>query len=289
MSIKSLNLASICMTSTEDRERNVEEALHWVAQAAKRGADWVLLPEVFAYHGGYDRIHAMGEVEGGALSERLAKTAKQHKICLFAGSFGEQAAAGEMSEADETGRLGHRRVFNTAYVFDRQGQRVAKYRKTHLFNLYNAKGEATHCESDGFLAGDEAVSFDLDGFRVGLGICYDLRFPGYFERLAKDKPTDIIVLPSAFTMLTGMDHWELLLRARAVEQQSYMFASNQVGDHGRGRMSYGHSMIVDPWGYVLANTGGVPGVALAEASHERIKAVRDRLPALANRRPEIYE
>jgi predicted amidohydrolase len=289
MSVESLNLASICMTSTDDRERNIEEALHWVAKAATRGADWVLLPEVFAYHGAYDKIHAMGEVEGGALSDRLAAAARLHKVCLFAGSYGEQAAPGEVSEADEKGRLGHRRVFNTSYVFDRQGQQVAKYRKTHLFNLLSPKGDALYCESDGFMAGDEPVSFDLDGFRVGLGICYDLRFPAYFERLAKDSPLDIIVLPSAFTLQTGMDHWELLLRARAVEQQAYMFAANQTGDHGRGRMSYGHSMIIDPWGYVLANTGGIPGVAVAEAQKSRIQAVRDRLPALRNRRPEIYE
>lgn len=286
---ESLILASICMTSTDNREKNIEEALHWVAKAAARGADWVLLPEVFAYHGSYDRIHEMGEVEGGSLSQRLAAAAREHKICLFAGSFGEQAAPGEMDEAEEKGRLGHRRVYNTSYVFDRQGQRVAKYRKTHLFNLYSPQGEALYCESDGFLAGDEPVTFDLDGFRVGLGICYDLRFPSYFERLAKDQPLDIIVLPSAFTLHTGMDHWELLLRARAVEQQAYMFASNQTGEHGRGRSSYGHSMIVDPWGYVLANTGSVPGIALAEAHKDRIQAVRARLPALRNRRPEIYE
>ena len=99
----------------------------------------------------------------------------------------------------------------------------------------------------------------------------------------------MILLPSAFTTQTGMDHWELLIRARAVEQQAYMFTANQVGDHGRGKSSYGHSMIVDPWGYVLANTGAVQGVALAEISHERIKSVRARLPALKNRRPEIYE
>jgi len=289
MSKESLLLASICMTSTDDRERNIDEAVLQVESAAARGADWVLLPEIFAYHGSYDKIHAMGEPEGGPLTDRLAALARKNKICLFAGSFGEQPGAGELSETDQLGRLGHRRVFNTCYVFDRQGQRVAKYRKTHLFNLYDHQGEALYCESDGFLAGDEAVSFDLDGFRVGLGICYDLRFPEYFVRLAKDKALDMIVLPSAFTLQTGMDHWELLLRARAVEQQCYVFASNQVGDHGRGRSSYGHSMIIDPWGYVLANTGGTPGLALAEAHRSRIQAVRNRLPALSNRRPELYE
>ncbi len=289
MSKESLLLASICMTSTDDRERNINEAVLQVENAAARGADWVLLPEIFAYHGSYDKIHAMGEPEGGPLTDRLAALARKNKICLFAGSFGEQPKEGELSETEQLGRLGYRRVFNTCYVFDRQGQRVAKYRKTHLFNLYDHQGQALYCESDGFLAGDEAVSFDLDGFRVGLGICYDLRFPEYFVRLAHEKALDVIVLPSAFTLQTGMDHWELLLRARAVERQCYVFASNQVGDHGRGRASYGHSMIIDPWGYVLANTGGTPGVALAEAHRSRIQAVRDRLPALSNRRPELYE
>ncbi len=284
-----LILASVCMNSTDDKQRNIEEAFKWITQAAERGADWVLLPEVFAFHGSYEHIYNKGESLKGELLQRLSETARQFKICLFAGSFGEQPGEDEFSEEKLKGRLGHKRVFNSTFVFDRQGQQVARYRKTHLFNLFGEKGQPLYCESDGFLAGDKLVSFELEGFRVGMAICYDLRFPAFFEKLASAKALDVIVLPSAFTMQTGMDHWELLLRARAVEQQSYVFASNQVGNHGGSKNSYGHSMIVDPWGYVLANTGGVGGLALAEISRQRISEVRERLPALANRRPELYE
>lgn len=282
-------LASVCMTSTADREHNLSQALEWVKQAAQRGADWVLLPEVFAYHGAYDDIYDMGEPEGGPLASRLAETARKLRICLFAGTFGEQPNSSEEATAHVKSRLGHRRVYNTSYVFDRDGCQIAKYRKTHLFNLKSPEGEPLYCESDGFLAGDKPVTIELEGFHVGLAICYDLRFPAYFERLAQTKALDMIVIPSAFTLETGMAHWELLLRARAVEQQCYVFASNQVGNHGRGRASYGHSMVVDPWGYVLANTGGTPGLALAEAGHSRIAEVRGRLPALSNKRPDLYE
>jgi predicted amidohydrolase len=282
-----LLLASISMCSSDSKAKNVVQALDWVHRAADRGADWVLLPEIFAFHGSYDRLHAEAEGEESELIWRLAETARSLEICLFAGSFGMRPKA-DSAEAGP-GRHGHQRVYNTALVFDRQGQEVARYRKTHLFNLYSPKGEALYCESDGFIPGDQLTSFELEGFRVGLAICYDLRFPALFEKLASEGALDVIVLPSAFTLQTGMDHWELLLRARAVEQQCYVFASNQVGDHGRGKASYGHSMIVDPWGYVLANTGGVPGLAVAEMSTNRLREVRDRLPALKNRRPELYE
>lgn len=284
-----LLLASICMTSTDDKEKNIEEAVSWVRHAAEKGADWILLPEVFAYHGPYDAIYERGEPEDGPLVKKLSDLAKELGVVLFAGSFGERPSATEMSPDQLAGRLGHKRVYNTSFVFGRDGKRLAKYRKTHLFNLLDDRGQPLYCESDGFLTGESPVTLEIDGFNVGVAICYDLRFPSFFERLARDKALDVIVLPSAFTLMTGMDHWELLIRARAVEQQAYVFASNQVGEHGRGRSSYGHSMIVDPWGYVLANTGGHKGIAFAEISRDRIQAIRAKLPALKNRRPEIYD
>ena len=283
-----LVLASVCMCSTEDKQQNIETAFCWVRKAAERGADWVLLPEVFAYHGPYDKIYHEGEAETSALIQRLSDTARELGICLFAGSFGERPVAGRADHGQLKSSLGHDRVYNTSFVFNRNGQEVAKYRKTHLFNLLDAAGQAVYCESDGFLAGDELITCSIDGFQIGMGICYDLRFPSFFEALARKAALDVIVLPSAFTLQTGMDHWELLLRARAVEQQCYVFASNQVGNHGRGRASYGHSMIVDPWGYVIANTGAVEGLAIAEISRKRIDEIRSKLPALNNRRPEIY-
>ena len=282
-------LATVCMTSGADKEKNIKDAVQWVRAAAAKGADWVLLPEVFTYIGPYDAIYANGEGARGALVNKLSKLANELKIVLFAGSFGERPGPEEEPAAGLEGRTGFKRVYNTSYVFGREGQVIGKYRKTHPFNLMDNAGQPLYCESDGFLSGDKLVTLDVDGYHVGLAICYDLRFPRLFERLARDKPLDVILLPSAFTTQTGMDHWEVLLRARAIEQQAYVYASNQVGESWPGKSCYGHSMIVDPWGYVLANTGGVQGLALAEISLERIAAVRGRLPALKNRRPEVYE
>ncbi len=284
---KKLRLATVCMTSGADKTQNVKDALAWVREAAARGADWVLLPEVFTYIGPYDAIYANGEEEDGPLVKTLSHVAKELSIVLFAGSFGERPRPDEAVGPD--GRTGLKRVYNSSFVFGRDGQKLAKYRKTHPFNLMDPGGRPLYCESDGFLSGNQLVTLEIEGYNVGLSICYDLRFPRLYERLAKDKPLDVILLPSAFTTQTGMDHWEVLLRARAIEQQAYVFASNQVGESAPGKSCYGHAMIVDPWGYVLANTGGTPGVALAEISLERIAAVRARLPALSNRRPEIYE
>ena len=285
--VKNLRLATVCMTSGADKEKNIRDAIQWVRDAAAQGADWVLLPEVFTYIGPYEAIYQNGEDDNGALVQTLSSLAKELSIVLFAGSFGERPSVSEKVELE--GRTGHKRVYNTSYVFGRDGRKIAKYRKTHPFNLMDAKGQPLYCESDGFLSGDSLVTLEVEGYNVGLAICYDLRFPRLFERLAKARALDVILLPSAFTTQTGMDHWEVLIRARAIEQQAYVYASNQVGESSPGKSCYGHSMIVDPWGYVLANTGGTPGVAMAEISFSRIAAVRARLPALSNRRPEVYE
>ncbi|MBC7658736.1 MAG: carbon-nitrogen hydrolase family protein [Chitinophagaceae bacterium] len=286
---KKIMLASVCMTSGSDKEKNVRGAIEWVKTAAAKGADWVLLPEVFTYIGPYDAIYANGEVDNGPLVQTLSKLARDLNIVLFAGSFGERPGSSEKLSESLEGRTGFKRVFNTSYVFGRDGKTIGKYRKTHPFNLMDNEGKPLYCESDGFMSGDTLVTLDVEGYHVGLAICYDLRFPRLFERLAKDQALDVILLPSAFTTQTGMDHWEVLLRARAIEQQAYVYASNQVGESSPGKSCYGHSMIIDPWGYVLANTGGTQGIAMAEMSLERIAAVRGRLPALKNRRPEVYE
>lgn len=245
-----VRLASICMTSGADKEKNIRDAIQWVRRAAAQGADWVLLPEVFTYIGPYEAIYANGEDDEGPLVQTLSRLAKELSIVLFAGSFGERPGPNEGESLE--GRTGHKRVYNTSYVFDRQGQKIGKYRKTHPFNLLDHHGQALYCESDGFLSGDALVTLEVEGYNVGLAICYDLRFPRLFERLAQGKALDVMLLPSAFTTQTGMDHWEVLLRARAIEQQAYMFASNQVGESAPGKSCYGHAMIVDPWGYVLS-------------------------------------
>lgn len=277
------------MTSGADKTKNVEAAIGWIRKARAEGADWVLLPEVFTYIGPYENLYANGEEEGGTLVQTLSALAKELGIVLFAGSMGERPKAGETLPEPLEGRTGYKRVFNTTFVFGRDGKTLGKYRKTHPFNLMDSAGQPLYCESDGFLSGDKLQILEIDGYSVALSICYDLRFPALYETLARKHKIDVFLLPSAFTTQTGMDHWEVLIRARAIEQQAYMYTANQVGESAPGKSNYGHSMIVDPWGYVIANTGGVQGVALAEISKRRIEEVRTRLPALKNRRPEIYE
>lgn len=286
---KHRKLATICMTSGADKDKNVDEAVFWIRQAADRGADWVLLPEVFTFIGPYEKLYENGEDESGPTLKRLAALAKELQIVIFAGSMGERPASDEKLKEPLEGRTGFKRVFNTTFVFGREGKILVKYRKTHPFNLMDASGNPLYCESDGFLSGDQIQTIEIDGYRVALSICYDLRFPALYENLNRKNNVDVFLLPSAFTTQTGMDHWEVLIRARAIEQQAYMYTANQVGESSPGKSNYGHSMIVDPWGYVIANTGAVQGIAMAEISKERIEQVRNRLPALKNRRPEIYE
>lgn len=285
----SRKLATVCMSSGADKKKNIEAAVASIRQAAEQGADWVLLPEVFTYIGPYENLYANGEEESGPLAQKLSALASELGIVLFAGSMGERPLPAEALKEALVGRTGLKRVYNTSLVFGRKGEVLGKYRKTHPFNLMDAAGQALYCESDGFLSGDRLETLAIDGFRVALTICYDLRFPLLYERLGRKEPIDVYILPSAFTTQTGMDHWEVLIRARAIEQQAYMFTANQVGESSPGKSNYGHSMIVDPWGFVIANTGAVAGIAMAEISRSRIEQVRTRLPALKNRRPEIYE
>ena len=280
-------VATVSMTTISDKAANVATAKSLIRKAASSGAQWIVLPEIWAFHGPYDKLWDMAEEESGPLNTELADLARELNIVLFAGSVGERP--GRMSESDLRSPQGHKRIFNTSYVFARSGEIVAKYRKTHLFNLHDAGGRALYCESEGFLAGDDAPkAFEIDGWRVGLAICYDLRFPQLFTRLTSDRPLDMFVIPSAFTMATGMYHWELLLRARAVENQAWVVAANQTGVHAPGKISFGHSMIVDPWGHKIADTGNKPGIALGPVSKKTLADYRAQLPALTNRRPELY-
>jgi predicted amidohydrolase len=190
--------------------------------------------------------------------------------------------------AEKAADASQKKVYNTSCIIERDGAIAAIYRKLHLFNLFAPNGDKLYCESDGYLSGRELVACKVDGLNVGMSICYDLRFPElYLELQRRFGFLDVILVPAAFTLGTGMYHWEPLLKARAIEHQSFVIASNQVGTHAPGKSSYGHSMIIDPWGDVLASTGSEPGIAFAELNPARIPAVRARVPSLANKRPEL--
>jgi len=281
-----LNLATISILAKDDVPANVHQAFRCIDRAAELGADWVLLPEVWTYQGPYEGLIAAADQSRGMIYEQLAAKAAEHQICIFAGSYAERAEEFDPKLANKQGQP---RVHNVSYVFDRFGKEQAFYRKTHLFNLFDDHGKPRYCESDGYIPGDELQVFDLEGWRVGLTICYDLRFPGLYQAMNRlGAPMDLVTVPAAFTLETGKDHWELLLRARAVELQCYVLAANQFGENQPGRRCYGHSMVVDPWGDKLADTGEYEGIAFARVSKENLQRIRAKLPALQNQRQELY-
>lgn len=285
-------VATIAMTSSADKTQNIATAMSYVRQAAAEGAQWVLLPEMFSYMGPYDALYEVAEDADGPLVVQLASLARELAITLFAGTLPERPSAQDkaaLGPATVVNALGQRKVYNTLYGFAPSGAMIVKYRKTHLFHLRAEDGGSNlYCETDGFLAGDSLETFNHQGWRIGCSICYDLRFPELYAAMARTTPLDLILAPSAFTYGTGKPHWRLLVSARAVEQQSYMMAANQTGEHSPGKQTWGHGLIVSPWGEVLGDNGNKPGIAHATIRKEVLAATRQRLPALGNRRPELY-
>jgi nitrilase len=255
------------MISGPDVVPNLATAGRLIAEAAASGAQLVALPEYFPLIGAsdVDRLAARESEGSGPIQDFLAAAAREHGIWLVGGSI--------PLLAEDPAKLR-----NSSLVFDPQGKRVARYDKIHLFGF--RKGSESYDEAATIERGNQVVAFDTPLGRVGLAICYDLRFPELFRAMG---PLDLLVLPAAFTETTGRAHWEMLLRARAVENQCYLLASAQGGLHPTGRMTHGNSMIVDPWGEVLARIDKGEGVVVAELDPQRISDTRASLPALKHR------
>ena len=267
-------VVGLVQTNSQDNmQTTLDEVLAGIDRAARMGAQFVSLPETWSYLGESEGEQAAAATIPGDLTEALAEKARQHSVWLHAGSVLERVD-------------GQERLFNTTLVFDPRGEIVARYRKIHLFDV-DIEGQPSFRESDTIAPGDEVVTFDMDGTKVGLAICYDLRFPELFRKLAL-AGADIIMLPAAFTLMTGKDHWEPLIRARAIENTVFMVAAAQVGPHPPGRMCYGRSMVVDPWGVVLAQAGDIPTVVTATLEMDGISRVRSQIPSLQNRMPDLY-
>lgn len=272
-----LRVAAVQMNSRDDKAANVAAAEAGIERAAEMGARLVVLPEVWTYLGPPDGNRANAEPVPGHVTERLAALARHHGLLLHSGSLYELPAGSE----DE-------RLYNTAVLFDAAGQMAATYRKIHLFDAAPEDGAVPYCESATVAPGAAVVNVELDGLRLGLATCYDLRFPELFRALAL-RGAEVILLPAAFTRETGRDHWEPLLRARAIENGCFVVAAGQAGAFPPSRRTHGHSMIVDPWGTILAEAGGdEPEIIIAELDTERVADVRHRIPSLANRQPEVY-
>ena len=265
--------AAIQTVSTPDVARNLAAAGRLIAEAAAAGAQWVALPEYFCLMGLRDDAKLeIAEADGdGPIQRFLSDTARSHRITLVGGTLPIKAAA-----------LG--RVRNACCVYGPTGERIARYDKIHLFAFDN--GREQYDEARVLEPGDTPVAFEAGGWRAGLSVCYDLRFPELYRSLMR-PPCDVLFVPAAFTYTTGLAHWLLLLRTRAVENQCYVVAPAQGGTHENGRRTFGHSVVIDPWGEVLSlalDGAEGEGFAIAELSRERIDEVRVQLPALRHRK-----
>lgn len=266
-----MNIAAIQMVSGQDAQANLDQALQLIAQAAAAGAELVGLPEYFCLIGekDSDKLAIQEPIGRGPLQDALAQAARQHGIWLAGGTLPITAQAPD-------------HVSNTTLVWNPQGEVVARYDKIHLFAFDN--GHERYDESRVLEAGRTPTVFELpsrDGhtWRVALSVCYDMRFPELYRQLQPD----LIMAPSAFTHTTGQAHWEVLLRARAIENLAYLMAPAQGGMHPSGRRTWGQTLAIDPWGQVLAQQAEGPGVVLATCDWARVQAVRTQLPALAHR------
>jgi predicted amidohydrolase len=268
-----LRVACVQISSSGSKADNLERMEALVARAASTGADVVLLPEKWNGLGSHEILHEVAEpLDGGETVEAMSGWARTHGITLVGGSIAER-------------REGREKLSNTCVVFDGGGELVAVYRKIHMFDV--EVGGQVYRESEAEEPGEGPVVCTAEGWSLGLTVCYDLRFPELYRILAVEG-AELVTVPAAFTLYTGKDHWELLLRARAVENQCYVAAANQWGVHAAGKASYGRTMIVDPWGVVLAQAPDEDAVVSAELDRAHMERVRRALPSLANRQPAAY-
>ena len=269
-----LRVGLVRINTRGDKDANLRRAEELIDAAVARGARFVVMPEYVSFLGAKEQHHEIAESIPGPTTDRFAAKAREHGIFLLGSSIHEQSDTAGM-------------FYNTSVMFDPAGEIIATYRKIHLLDI-DLTGNVTANESSTILPGDEIVTADVDGHTVGLSICYDLRFPELYRNLALEG-AEILLVPAAFTMFTGKDHWHVLLRARAIENQTYVLAPGQFGTHGESNSQcYGHSVIIDPWGTVIAESSDSEGVIVADLDFAYLRKIGKQLPSLANRRPSAY-
>jgi predicted amidohydrolase len=260
---------AVCqLNARDDRAANLSHARSLLDRAAASGADLAVLPEYTDYLGRADGAPKPEPIDG-EYSAFFASAARELGMWVAAGSFHEAGPDPQHS-------------YNTCPLFDRGGRLAAAYRKIHLYDV-EIPGRVSFRESRTIAPGTDTVVVDVEGVRVGLSICYDLRFPELYRRLAVDG-AQVLLVPAAFMLHTGRDHWEVLLRARAIENQCFVVAAGQIGDHEPARTCFGRSMVIDPWGTVFAQAPDVVGITVADLDLDRLAAIRSELPSLANHR-----
>ncbi|WP_254926240.1 carbon-nitrogen hydrolase family protein [Bordetella genomosp. 11] len=269
-----MKISLIQMNSVRDKARNLRDADRLARQAVEQdGPRLVVFPEHFDWAGGTpaDKVAAGEDEREGPAYRMCRKLAQDCSIYVHSGSFYERTADGD-------------KVYNTSVVFDPQGREIARYRKIHLFDIHTPDG-LRYGESDAVAPGSATTVVEIEGLKFGLAICYDIRFPELFQQLVRDG-AEVLVLPAAFTMQTGKDHWEVLCRARAIENQCYFLAAAQFGpfEHPEGkRFTYGHSLVCDPWGHVIAKASDAVGFVSARLDPQRIMETREQIPLASHK------
>ena len=265
-------VAAIQMPTVENKMENVKAVRHYLEEIRDQKIDFVVLPEMFCCPYETGKFPEYAEEEGGPVWTALSAYAKEYNTYLVAGS---------MPEKDEEGH-----VYNTCYIFDRNGMQIGRHRKTHLFDI-DVKGGQSFKESDTLTAGNSGTVFDTEFGKMGVMICFDIRFPE-FARMMVNDGARMIFVPAAFNMTTGPAHWELSFRARALDNQIYMLGCAPARDEQGFYVSYSNSIVVSPWGEVLARAGASEEIVYAELEPERVESVRRQLPLMSARRPDMY-
>ena len=271
--MEKIKIAAIQMSTVADKMENVRTVKTYLEKIKDENPDFVILPEMFCCPYQTENFPIYAEKEGGPVWQQLSGYAKQYGIYLIGGSMPEKDAEGN--------------VYNTSYIFDREGKQIGKHRKVHLFDI-DVKGGQTFKESDTLTAGDSDTVFDTEFGKIGVMLCFDIRFPE-LSRMMVNVGAKVIFVPAAFNMTTGPAHWELSFRTRALDNQIYMVGCAPARDVSAGYISWGHSIVTDPWGRVTGMLDENEGILLAELDMDYEEQVREELPLLKSRRKDIYQ
>lgn len=271
--MEKIKIAAIQMPTVADKMENVRTVKAYLEKIKDEKPDFVIFPEMFCCPYQTENFPIYAEEEGGLIWQQLSAYAKQYGVYLIGGSMPEKDAEGN--------------VYNTCYVFDREGKQIGKHRKVHLFDI-DVKGGQTFKESDTLTAGDSDTVFDTEFGKMGVMLCFDIRFPELSRMMVNDGAR-IVFVPAAFNMTTGPAHWELSFRTRALDNQIYMVGCAPARDVSAGYISWGHSIVTDPWGRVTGMLDENEGILLAELDMDYEEQVREELPLLKSRRKDIYQ